>query len=158
MSSMDELVEKRYNEYLEHRTKGQLYVDDFKCKLSLDLELEIPKYVLIGSVDKLYKDLLPEDKFKVIYNIESKLESVFFHLRLGDWKTAHVHLNQIKPDENLSQLLINDINKDMVFYIEKYYINKTIEDLSGYYFNNGSDIILKRKFDNEVICFNRIMG
>ena len=43
---MDELVEKRYNEYLEHRTKGQLYVDDFKCKLRIQsprarLELHI---------------------------------------------------------------------------------------------------------------------
>lgn len=156
---MDELVEKRYNEYLEHRVKGQLYVDDFKCKLSIDLDSDDPQYILIGSIDDLYKDIPADRKFQMVFNIESKLENIFYYIRLGDWKTAYVYLSQLKPDENLSQLLINDINKDILYYINKHYSNKTIEDLSGYHFNNSHNhIILKKKYDNEILSFNRIMG
>lgn len=145
---MDKLDE-RINEYLNHRINGDLYVNDFKCKLSLDMEYDEPEYVLIGDIDETYKNILPERKFEIVFNIESKLDKVFYYLRLGDWKTAHIHLSQLKPDESLSQLLIDDINRDIVNYISKFYnkSNNTIEDLSNYSINKvHNNILIKRKF------------
>lgn len=145
---MDKLDE-RINEYLNHRINGDLYVNDFKCKLSLDMEYDEPEYVLIGDIDETYKNILPERKFEIVFNIESKLDKVFYYLRLGDWKTAHIHLSQLKPDESLSQLLIDDINRDIVNYISKFYnkSNNTIEDLSSYSINKvHNNILIKRKF------------
>lgn len=149
MDRLKDKLEERIHEYLDHRVNGNWYAHDFKCKLSLDIEYDEPQYIMLGSIDDVYKNITPERKFEIAFNIETRLESVFYHLRLGDWKTAYVHLNQLKPDEYLSQGLINDINKDIIKYIKQYYSNNIIEDLSKYNFNKvHNNIIIKRKSDN----------
>ena len=134
-------LDKRIDEYLDHRDVGYYYAHDFKCKLSLDLESKNNYYIL------------PEDininiKFQMAFNIEAKLQTVFYHLRNGDWVTALFHITQTRADEDLSQSLIDDITLDITEYIKSKYssVEESYIDMSLYMINkNHTTLIIKRK-------------
>lgn len=144
---MDRLGD-RINEYFKYRDAGYNYYMDFKAKLTIDLECEIPKYIIVAGIDDTYKNIKSENKFQLIFNIEAKLDNIFHWLRLGDWHTALFHISMLKPDEDVSEGLINDIIEDIKYYIKTNYnaAHNTVEDMSLYQVNKSHHLLtIKRK-------------
>jgi hypothetical protein len=117
----DDILYERIKEYENHRNQGYYYCHDFKCKLSLDIEGGKGLYILDEDQPKT---------FETVFYIEQRLYRVFYHLRLGDWKTALFHIGQLKPDEHLKQPTIDVIAEDINRYITTNYgSNNTIDDI-----------------------------
>lgn len=95
-------LEQRKTEYDTHKTAGYDYYNGFRSQLTLDVE---------ATTKTLEQCLIIESRFKKVS--ESLLN--------GDWKSALVHVGNVKPNVFLDQSLIDQVSTDIQNYITANY-------------------------------------